>query len=479
MSEPMFTNISADADNMTEIESLCMACHENGKEQNGKTTILMTKIPFFKEMIVMSFRCDDCGYRNNEVQSGGRVETNGVKVIAIVDGARDLNRQVVKSEHCTVKIPELDFEIPPQTQKGSLTTVEGLIQKAADGLRHTAELNAETNPEWAEAVQAFCAEKLEPIVKRKFQLILDDPSGYSTIENLHLPYPDPKLEIRYYGRTAEQDKQLGFYSEEDRAAMHGESVDNCEPDKNLDLSQEVVEFAERCPGCGAAVVCKMKLVKIPFFKEVTLMAVACDACGLRSNEVKAGGGISERGKRLELKIRTKEDLARDVLKSDTARIFIPELDWDIGMGCLSGKFTTIEGILADLKTELIDKNPFAHGDSAVHEGRQERYAEFKRKLEQMANLEIESTFILDDPAGNSYILSLCAPEPDPQLLESEYERSWEQNEELGLNDMKTEDYGHKVADAHKRKKDELGDGDAPHGGEKSPRLDHQSDVAMS
>merc|ERR1712233_280399 len=118
-------------------------------------------------MIVMSFRCDDCGYRNNEVQSGGRVETNGVKVIAIVDGARDLNRQVVKSEHCTVKIPELDFEIPPQTQKGSLTTVEGLIQKAADGLRHTAELNAETNPEWAEAVQAFCPEKLEPIVKRK------------------------------------------------------------------------------------------------------------------------------------------------------------------------------------------------------------------------------------------------------------------------------------------------------------------------
>ena len=66
---------------------------------------------------------------------------------------------------------------------------------------------------------------------------MDDPSGYSTIENLHLPYPDPKLEIRYYGRTAEQDKQLGFYSEEDRAAMHGESVDNCEPDKNLDLSQ--------------------------------------------------------------------------------------------------------------------------------------------------------------------------------------------------------------------------------------------------
>ena len=48
---------------------------------------------------------------------------------------------------------------------------------------------------------------------------------------------------------------------------------------------------------------------------------------------------------------------------------IPELEWEIGMGCLSGKFTTIEGILQDLRTELIDKNPFAMGDSAIHEGR--------------------------------------------------------------------------------------------------------------
>jgi len=77
-----------------------------------------------------------------------------------------------------------------------------------------------------------------------------------------------------------------------------------------------------------------------------------------------------------------------------------------------------------------------------------------------------------------YFRSLCAPEPDPQLLESEYERSWEQNEELGLNDMKTEDYGHKETPKRKNQ-NELGDGDAPHGGEKSPRLDHQSDVAMS
>jgi len=36
--------------------------------------------------------------------------------------------------------------------------------------------------------------------------------------------------------------------------------------------------------------------------------------------------------------------------------------------------------------------------------------------------------------------SLCAPEPDPQLFEEEYERNWEQNEDLGINDMITENY---------------------------------------
>ena len=167
--EPMFVNIS-DESEVTEIESLCMNCHEN-----GSTKILMTKIPFFKEMIVMSFRCDFCHYINNEIQSGGKVEINGARVIAIVDGPRDLNRQVVKSEHCTVKIPSIDFEIPPSTQKGTMTTVEGLIQKAAEGLRETAKLNAETNPEWAVAVLKFCTEKLEPIIHTKFQVLLVSP----------------------------------------------------------------------------------------------------------------------------------------------------------------------------------------------------------------------------------------------------------------------------------------------------------------
>ena len=45
-----------------------------------------------------------------------------------------MNRSIVKSEYATIRIPELDFEIPPQTQKGSINTVEGFLQKSVEGL---------------------------------------------------------------------------------------------------------------------------------------------------------------------------------------------------------------------------------------------------------------------------------------------------------------------------------------------------------
>jgi ZPR1 zinc-finger domain len=43
--------------------SLCMQC---GGE--GTTRMLMTKIPFFREVIISSFECESCSWSNNEVR---------------------------------------------------------------------------------------------------------------------------------------------------------------------------------------------------------------------------------------------------------------------------------------------------------------------------------------------------------------------------------------------------------------------------
>lgn len=51
------------------------------------------------------------------------------------------------------------------------------------------------------------------------------------------------------------------------------------------------------------------------------------------------------------------------------------------------------------------------------------------------------TIILDDPAGNSYVQTLTDDRSlDDRLTIERYTRSFEQNEELGLNDIKTENY---------------------------------------
>jgi zinc finger protein len=50
------------------------------------------------------------------------------------------------------------------------------------------------------------------------------------------------------------------------------------------------------------------------------------------------------------------------------------------------------------------------------------------------------TLVLDDALANSYVQNLCAPDPDPNMEIVIYERTWQQNEDLGLNDMKVENY---------------------------------------
>ncbi|WAQ81989.1 hypothetical protein PtA15_2A302 [Puccinia triticina] len=48
------------------------------------------------------------------------------------------------------------------------------------------------------------------------------------------------------------------------------------------------------------------------------------------------------------------------------------------------------------------------------------------------------TVILDDPISNSFIQNICAPDDDPAIEKIEYKRSFDQSEELGLNNMVTE-----------------------------------------
>ena len=69
--------------------------------------------------------------------------------------------QVVKSDSATVTVPELEFEIPTGTQKGTITTVEGMLREAGDALRALQPQRAQQDPETAAAISQFLGKRTD------------------------------------------------------------------------------------------------------------------------------------------------------------------------------------------------------------------------------------------------------------------------------------------------------------------------------
>ncbi|XP_056130095.1 zinc finger protein ZPR1 [Lampris incognitus] len=428
--ERVFKDISADDEDSqpTEIESLCMNCY-----QNGMTRMLLTRIPFFKEIIISSFSCTDCGWSNTEIQSAGRIQNQGVCYTLKVKSKQDLNRELVKADSATTRIPELDFEIPAFAQKGSLSTIEGLLDRAIAGLEQDQPVRRATTPEVAKKLDDFI-EKLKKLkeVEDEFTLIIEDPSGNSFVENPVAPQADEALTVTRFQRTIHQDAQLGLRPDDD--------LEEEEPVNDLEtMRNEVLVFNTNCPECNVPASTNMKLVQIPHFKEVVIMATNCDECGHRTNEVKSGGATEELGTKITLHVTDPSDMSRDLLKSETCSVIIPELEFELGMAALGGKFTTLEGLLKDIKELIVSKNPFLCGDSSNQE-QVNKLKLFGEKLDKIIAGQMDVRIILDDPAGNSYLQNVYAPDPDPEITTEKYTRTFEQNEDLGLNDMKTEGY---------------------------------------
>nr|XP_026653577.1 zinc finger protein ZPR1 [Zonotrichia albicollis] len=278
----------------------------------GVTRLLLTRIPFFKEIIVSSFSCPSCSWSNTEIQAAGRIQEQGVRYTLAVSSRQDMNREVVKTDCASARIPELDFEVPAFSQKGVLTTIEGIIDRAVAGLEQDQPARRATDPEVARKIDEFIG-KLRQLkeVSSPFTFILDDPSGNSFVENPRAPHRDEALQVTHYRRSPQQ------------CALLGLQVPAAAPAPYLPLQ--------------------------------------------------------------------------------------------------------------------VEKNPFSLGDSSTA-SRTGKLQEFIGKLQDIIEGKAQAHFIMDDPAGNSYLQNVYAPEEDPELSVQRYERTFEQNEELGLNDMRTEGY---------------------------------------
>ena len=247
------------------------------------------------------------------------------------------------------------------------------------------------------------------------------------------------MTTKNYRRTSEQNALLGIDEEEEAAAAVAAGLVTCES-----LGDEVLTFGTNCPDCNAPCDTNMKVTKIPHFKEIILMATNCEMCGHKSNEIKSGTGIAPGGIRYKLVMNDPADLNRDILCSETSSFAIPDLDFELSSSkSIGGRFTTLEGIFTTLKTQLASViMPFSGGDSHAANSDENHMARFINHISAVLAGEEYVTVVLDDPAGNCYLQNIYAPDPDPQLTVEHYPRSDEQNELLGINDMKVDNYDH-------------------------------------
>lgn len=208
--------------------------------------------------------------------------------------------------------------------------------------------------------------------------------------------------------------------------------------------EEVLVFPGHCGACGGATETRVYQTTIPFFKDVILMADACDACGYKNAEVKGGGGVPEKGRRLELRVATPGDLRRDVIKAETARVAIPELDLEVSTGSLGGLITTVEGLALAVRDSLQSTQTFQLGDAAGGlDPSALAWKTFYEGLEACASGDRPWTLVMSDPLANSFISGppgLGPDEADPAadaaLSCVDYERSAEEDEEYGIDFLK-------------------------------------------
>ncbi|MCO5572514.1 hypothetical protein L7F22_026269 [Adiantum nelumboides] len=268
--------------------------------------------------------------------------------------------------------------------------VEGVLLRAAEEIGALQEERKKVDPSQAEALDRFLV-KLRSYAagESSFTFVVSDPAGNSFIENPYAPGSDPLLSVKFYDRNSAEQAALGFLVDpslegpsvnfskpEERASQEthkyvpagtqkvphgavgaqlahraiaqGNSADVASSLFKYSAPEEVMTFPSTCGACAAYCETRMYATNIPYFKEVIVMASTCDTCGYRNSELKPGGSIPLKGKKITVNVLSHKDLSRDLIKSDTSSVTIPELELELASGTLGGLVTTVEGLLQQI-----------------------------------------------------------------------------------------------------------------------------------
>lgn len=95
---------------------------------------MLTRIPYYKEIVLSSFECSHCDFKNNQLDPACEIKQQGVRLSLKIEHKDDLDRYIITTDYTSMQVKELDFEMPPMSQKSQVTTIEGILTKTITNL---------------------------------------------------------------------------------------------------------------------------------------------------------------------------------------------------------------------------------------------------------------------------------------------------------------------------------------------------------
>ncbi|KAF5051397.1 ZPR1 zinc-finger domain protein [anaerobic digester metagenome] len=153
-----------------------------------------------------------------------------------------------------------------------------------------------------------------------------------------------------------------------------------------------------CATCGEEVEYVYQTETIPYFSDILIVSAVCPACGYRYTNTQM---LQESEPvRFTFPVSTPEDLSVRVVRSMSAILRIPELGVEIDPGpACEGFVTNVEGVLDRILSVVEGVLVWADGEE------RERAEILKGEIDGVKEGEFPITLIIEDPTGNSAIVS--------------------------------------------------------------------------
>ena len=165
------------------------------------------------------------------------------------------------------------------------------------------------------------------------------------------------------------------------------------------FKQDCFETRVSCPLCHNDLVMSWQRDNIPYFGDVMYISAKCQ-CSFRFADTMVLS--SKEPMRYEMSVEAPEDLDARVIRSTSGTIRIPEMGIIIEPGTVSESYVTnIEGILQRVQSVLMTASRWVQED----EDKFARSQELMYMLEEVIEGRKKITVVIEDPLGNSAIIS--------------------------------------------------------------------------